>query len=336
MTEVQNDKVQMGKCYNRQDLDSKDFPSFSDLFELLKKLLPGLFGGDDEEEAETEKTKSKYIPLGVQASGAPRMWKKGLSGKGIKVAVLDTGILDHPDLNKNVVKRVDYTEDSNPDWDIHGTHVAGTIAANGKILGVAPDVSLLDYRVLGSDGSGSFADVAKAVRDAADECDIINMSLGGPSDFKPLREAIEYAHSKNVVVVVAAGNEGDGLDFTPEFGYPGMYPEVKSIGSARFDKLDTAPSDFSNSNKEVDFCAHGEDVISTGKNQRYASLSGTSMAAPHVAGMAAIILQKLKEDKKEYTTEQIYAVLRKLSKDIYLPGKDNTTGYGFVTFSSEL
>ena len=265
------------------------------------------------------------------------MWDKGLNGEGITVAVIDTGIRNHPDLANKVTIRRDYTGEGGQARSEHGTHVAGTIAADGEIRGVAYKAKLADYRVLDRRGDGDLDDVVTAVRDAVREgCDVINMSLGGPVDYKPLREAVQEAYDAGVPIIVAAGNEGDNNNNTDELSYPGMYPTVLSIGSANFNKLRTVPSRFTNSNNEVDCCAMGEDVISTGPNNDYVALSGTSMAAPHIAGAAALIIQEFKSQSKSYTTNDVYSKLLEYAKDIYLKGRDNTTGHGFVTFNSSL
>ena len=236
------------------------------------------------------------IPKGVEIIQAPEMWKE-TKGNGITVAVLDTGCqTDHPDLNERIIGGYNFTTDDggNPlmfeDYNGHGTHVSGTIAAslnNNGVAGVAPETNLLILKVLGKDGSGQYDWIIKAIQYAIEQkVDIISMSLGGPTDVKELHDVIIEAVNKDILIVCAAGNEGDGQDSTDELGYPGCYNEVISVGAVN---LDHESSEFTNSNNQVDLVAPGEKVISTYLNGTYASLSGTSMATPHVSGALALL-----------------------------------------------
>lgn len=278
-----------------------------------------------------------YVPKGVSCLGAPLMWNEGFNGEGILIAVIDTGIADHVDLKGKVIVRRIYTGEKGSPKNNHGTHCAGTIAANGKIKGVAPEAKLGDYRVLSNNGNGNYESIVKAIYDSVrDGCDVINMSLGGPTDYPPLRRAIEFAINSNVPVIVAAGNEGDDNINTDEYSYPAMYPLTKSVGAADYNGNDTKPAYFTNTNSEVDCCSQGVSVISTDLGNSYVNMSGTSMAAPHIAGAAALIIQKFRKTKKLYKTVDIYNELHSLSKDIYISGRDNATGAGFITFKDSV
>lgn len=252
----------------------------------------------------------KEVPKGVELIQAPKIWDE-TKGKGIKVAVLDTGCdVNHPDLKERIIGGRNFTDDdkSNPeiyeDYNGHGTHVAGTIAAqenDAGVVGVAPEADLLIVKVLNRNGSGQYEWIIKGIHYAIDQgADIISMSLGGPVDVPELYKAVKAAVGKNILVVCAAGNEGDGDDSTDEFAYPGCYNEVISVGAIN---LDRDPSEFTNSHNEVDCVAPGEEILSTHLNGKYATLSGTSMAAPHVSGALALI--------KVYATQQFG---RKLSE----------------------
>lgn len=303
--------------------------SIKDLWELIRTLFPHL----DLPPLPIEEKIKPTIPIGVQAVGAPVMWKKGVTGKGVLIGVIDTGIIKHPDLVDRVTIKRNYTRESFPPSHVHGTHVAGTIAANGKIVGVAKEASLADYRVLNRLGYALDTDIAQAVRDAADDgCKIINMSLGGPQPTNELKAAITYATEKGALIVAAVGNEGDGDDKTDEYAYPALYPEVLGVASVNYDDINK-PSPFSNSNDRVDCCSHGEQVLSTGDKNGYVQLTGTSMACPHVAGVAALVYQDRQQKGLPVTPMALKAAVLAYAKDVFLPGKDNSTGYGFITLN---
>jgi len=284
------------------------------------------------------------VPDNIWVLGTTTLWEQKFEGEGVKIAVIDTGIDDtHPVLLGKVAKRRDYVKDnrSSKQFNPHGTHVSGTIAGNSSLLkGVAPKALLYDYRVLDVNGSGSFQNVTQAIRDATDDgCHIINMSLGSSSDYAPLRSAVQYAVSKNVLIVVAAGNEGPG-----KISYPGAYPEVVSVGAVQFDPLTghlTTPSQpwFSNTNSQVDMAADGWRVYSCIPNNKYDTYSGTSMATPAIVGFAALLRNRLSMKLKRAPTEnELYTVLRTYTVDV--PAlqitNPNLIGSGFATIFPEI
>ena len=259
------------------------------------------------------------VPKGVEMIQAPKVWDK-TKGKGMTIAILDTGCdLTHPDLKERIIGGRNFTNDDNGNQDVyrdyngHGTHVAGTIAAtqNQKgVVGVAPEANLLIVKVLDKNGSGQYEWIINGINYAIEQkVDIISMSLGGPEDVSELHEAIQKAVENHILVVCAAGNEGDGQDATNEFDYPGSYNEVISVGAIN---LDRRISDFSNSNNEVDLVAPGESILSTYLDGKYAKLSGTSMATPHVSGALALIKAIATETfERELTVTELYAQLIK-------------------------
>ncbi|MBA9026004.1 S8 family peptidase [Peribacillus huizhouensis] len=259
------------------------------------------------------------VPKGIELIQAPKLWEKS-KGKDITVAILDTGCdVDHPDLQGRIIGGRNFTEDDNGNSDIfkdyngHGTHVAGTIAAveNGVgVVGVAPEANLLILKVLDHRGSGQYEWIINGINYAVEQkVDIISMSLGGPEDVPELHQAIQNAIAKHILVVCAAGNEGDGRDTTDELGYPGCYNEVISVGSV---DLNRRSSDFTNSNKEVDLVAPGEEILSTYLGGKYAKLSGTSMATPHISGALALIKEiSNKSFERNLTEPELYAQLIK-------------------------
>ncbi len=230
-------------------------------------------------------------PWGVARVNAPAAWPSG-QGSGVKVAVIDTGIdCTHPDLQcdfsagTNIVSPGSDPMDDNE----HGTHVSGTIAGrgNGGPLGVAPKATLIPVKVLDADGSGSLSDIVAGIDWAANAgVDVINMSLGGPSGSTALQRAVQKALSSGVVVVCAAGNSGPSPDTV---GFPGGYPGVIAVAAS--DKNDAVAS-FSSRGDAVAFIAPGVNITSTVPGGGTKVLSGTSMASPHVAGLAALAVER--------------------------------------------
>ncbi len=219
-------------------------------------------------------------------------------GSGVTVAVIDTGISPVPDLKSTkFVKGYDFVNDRIEAFDDsgHGTHVAGTIAQstnnNYGVAGVAYEASLMPLKVLGGSGGGTVADIAEAIRFAADNgADVINMSLGGPGESQLMEEAIDYAYNKGVFIVAAAGNADEN-----SASYPARYPHV--VGVAALDSTG-AKAPYSNFGAGVDISAPGgseagkilQNTIDpeTGEGI-FVGYQGTSMAAPHVAGVAALV-----------------------------------------------
>lgn len=276
------------------------------------------------------------VPRGVELIQAPQLWNT-TKGKGIKVAVLDTGCdINHPDLKDRIIGGWNFTDDdrSNPDiftdYNGHGTHVAGTVAAtenNAGVIGVAPEAGLLIVKVLNKAGSGKYEWIIKGIRYAIEQnADIISMSLGGPADVPELHQAIQAAVEKGILVVCAAGNEGDGDDSTNEFAYPGCYNEVISVGAINLER-DT--SDFTNSHNQIDVVAPGEAILSTYLNGKYAKLSGTSMSAPHVSGALALIKTFTNQHFERPLSEpELYAQL--IRRTVPLGNSPKLEGNGLV------
>ena len=248
---------------------------------------------------------------------APEAWDKTTGRKEILVAIIDTGIdYNHPDLANNIWTNPDEIPNNNRDDDNngyvddvhgydfinndpdpmddnrHGTHVAGTVGAVGNnnrgVVGVNWTVKLMALKFLSATGSGSTADAAEAIIYAADNGALItNNSWGGGGFSRTLKDAIEYARDKGVLFVAAAGNESKDNDDSPN--YPSNYDLENVIAVAASTDRDGMAS-FSNwGNQTVDLAAPGEDIYSTTPSNTYQSLSGTSMATPHVAGAAGLI-----------------------------------------------
>jgi major intracellular serine protease len=281
------------------------------------------------------------MPAGVDLVQAPQLWTTGIKGSSMTIAVLDTGCdITHPDLAGRITGTRNFTSDDGgavenvTDYNGHGTHVAGTIAAieNGQgVVGVAPEANLLVVKVLaGEGGSGKYDWIVEGIQYAIDQgVDIISMSLGGPTDYPPLHEVIQQAVDKNIPVVCAAGNEGDENAETDEFSYPACYNEVISVGAIDFDRNS---SYFTNSNNEVDLVAPGEKILSTIPDGKYAKFSGTSMSAPHVSGALALIktLEETNFDRKLSECE-LYAQLVRRTIPLSYPKTLEGNGLLYLT-----
>lgn len=290
----------------------------------------------------------KEIPAGVNLINAPAAWEKGEKGEGIVVAVLDTGCqANHPELQDRIIEGRNFTTDDNSDpnnftdYSGHGTHVAGTIAAteNQKgVLGVAPKAKLLIVKVLaGKRGSGAYEWIINGINFAAnwqgpngEKVRVISMSLGGPQDVPELHEAVKNAINKEILVVCAAGNGRNG-ESTDMLSYPGAYQEVVEVGAVDLNKK---ASMFSQWNKNVDLVAPGEGILSTYINGGYATLSGTSMATPHVSGAAALIIKHSeKEFERTLSEDEIYAQLIKRTVALEYPKR--AVGNGILDLAQE-
>ncbi|NOZ73381.1 MAG: S8 family serine peptidase [Chloroflexi bacterium] len=233
------------------------------------------------------------LVYGPQLMNAPVAWDYTLGDPSVIIGIIDTGLdASHPEFAGRIVPGWDFVNnDSDPSDDHgHGTHVSGIATAginNGiGMVGIAGRASLLPVKVLDSTGSGWWSNVASGITWAVDQgARVINLSLGGSADSTVLRDAVNYATANNAVVVVAAGNSGTDTPF-----YPAVYDNVISVGAV------TSTGDlatYSNYGPNVDVVAPGSSIYSTewaGTGRTYGFRSGTSMASPHVAGLAALML----------------------------------------------
>jgi len=271
----------------------------------------------------------QQTPWGVARVGGGLTTDTGL---GIKVAVIDSGLdLTHEDLAANIKGSVDFTGSRKgaKDENGHGSHVGGTIAGvdnDRGVIGVAPGAYLYAVRCLDRRGWGKYGDVASGIEWAADNgMQIANMSLGG-GDSSAVKAACAYAAGHGVLLIAAAGNEGDGSLTTNELSFPAAYSTVVSVGAvASGDGL----ASFSNTNDDVEVSGPGVSVYSTYKNNSYATLSGTSMASPHAAGVAALIWKSLGANANPGT---VLSELKSRAEDAGPNGPDNGWGVGIVHY----
>jgi subtilisin len=274
---------------------------------------------------------TETIPDGVKQVNAPAAWSTS-KGKGIRVAVLDTGIdFNHPDLKSNYVDGVSFVKGAPKPMDDqgHGTHCAGTIAAamNGVgVIGVAPEASLYAVKVLDKNATGLFSwSIAGIDWCIQNNMHIVSMSLGSESVPTAMELICNAAWSKGLLIVAGAGNE-DGNPVPPQqssVDYPAKYSNVIAVSSVDSNGV-IAPN--SGRGPEVDLCAPGVDILSTIPGGEYAKMSGTSVACPHVSGVAALAWGAYPSSDNE----QIWNLIASTADDLGIPGPDSKYGYGRV------
>jgi len=276
---------------------------------------------------------SEVLPWGVDRIDAEKVW--GITtGDPIKVAIVDTGIdVKHPDLVGNLkggVSTVAYTRKYNDD-NGHGTHVAGIAAAIDNtigVIGVGPKIDLYAVKVLDGRGSGYLSDVIEGLDWAvANGMQVVNMSLGTGSNIQSFHDAVIAAKNAGVVVIAAAGNSGGSVI------YPAAYSEAIAVSAT--DQNNVIAS-WSSRGPEIDLAAPGVSIYSTYKRTGYATLSGTSMAAPHVAGSAALVLNTPVGGyydvnlNRKWDPDEVQKKLQDRAVDLGNAGFDNLYGWGLV------
>lgn len=291
------------------------------------------------------------LDVSVPQIGAPEVWKAGYDGTGVKVAVLDTGIdTGHPDVGGKVVAQQNFTEeDDAQDHHGHGTHVASTVAgtgakSDGRFKGVAPGADLIVGKVLNNAGSGMDSGIIAGMEWAVDQgADIVSMSLGGTDlpGTDPLEEAVE-ALSDKALFVIAAGNAGGASTI----GTPGVAESALTVGAV--DKKDVLASFSSRGPRpedggvKPDVTAPGVDITAASAAGTmpdephpvpgYVTMSGTSMATPHVAGAAALLAQ----EHPDWTGRQLKAALVGTAKPgAYTPNEQGTGRIDLVRASTQ-
>ncbi|MEG1310381.1 MAG: S8 family peptidase [Romboutsia sp.] len=288
------------------------------------------------------KSKDVKAPYGVDMIKAKSIWEESQRGKDVKIAVIDSGCdVNHESLKDNIIGVKNFTDEDGKNSQIvtdrvgHGTHVIGIIAANGNnntIVGVAPDSKIYVLKAIDKTGSGKLSWVVNAIYYAIEQnVDIISMSLGMSQSSEKLERAVKEATNKNILVVCAAGNDGDGNSNDFEYSYPASYVDVISVGA--IDKKGV-PASFSNSNLVIDVVAPGVNILSTYPHNQFAILSGTSMATPHVSGSLALLKNwSEKEFQRILTQNELYAQLIKHTR--VLNYSRTVQGNGLVYLENE-
>ncbi|PLR80329.1 peptidase S8 [Bacillus canaveralius] len=259
-------------------------------------------------------------------------WNISRGNKRIKIAIVDTGVdLDHPDLKNRLSEGYNVlANNNNPDDDNgHGTHVAGIIASETNnregTAGVTWFNKVMPIKALGAEGYGTTLDIAKGIFWAVDHgADVINLSLGNYQRSGVMEEAVEYAYNHNVVIVAAAGN-----DNSEQPSFPAAYPQVLSVSAVDYNGN---RAEFSNYGDFVDIAAPGVYIPSTYVHNQYAALSGTSMAAPHVTGLAGLILSA----NPELSNLEVMQIIKTSAIDLGYKGKDENFGNGLIDVNNAL
>jgi subtilisin family serine protease len=242
-----------------------------------------------------------------------------------ELAILDTGIDSrHPDLSANCKGGYDFANDDSYPMDDngHGTHCAGIVAAADNdegVVGVAPEAHLYAVKVLNSGGSGYWSDVIAGIQwSVNNSMEVISMSFGGGYS-ESMEAACDAAYNAGIVVVASAGNSGNPPGKGDNVGYPAGYSSV--IAVAATDSSDNRAR-WSSTGPAVELAAPGVSIYSTYLGGGYATMSGTSMACPHVAGTAALVIASSGGDVRQ--------CLQATADDLGVAGRDDLYGYGLV------
>lgn len=264
--------------------------------------------------------------------GAELEWQE-TRGKGVKVAVLDTGVdTKHPDL-QHLSGAVDMTGQSPEDKNGHGTWCLGAVGARGKMTGVAPECELYSVKVMRDDGTGDLKDIIAGLEWCLiNGIDIISMSLSGPkpSDSQ-YHQVIQELYKRGTLIVAAAGNWGGDFPNHDTIGYPAEWPEVCAVIAVDITK---GLAGFSSRGAAAEIGAAGVEVWGLWPGGKYVKVSGTSMATPVISGAAALIQSKaLRRHGAKITAEILRWYMQHDAEDLGAPGRDREFGFGVFSFA---
>jgi subtilisin len=348
------------------DMDEKQFAALQKNKNVTVTRVQEVTLENDYRTTQSQAVAAEYpthqTPWGIKAIYNNSNQTTTSGGQGINIAVLDTGVnVNHYDLVNTVEQCKDFSgatalvNGSCNDANGHGTHVAGSALADGGsdgagIYGVAPASDLWAYKVLGDNGSGYSDDIAAAIRHAADQATstgtktVISMSLGSAGNDSLISSAVNYAYSKGVLVVAAAGNSGPNQG---TIGYPGAL--VNAVAVAALENVQqngtyrvadyssrgyaSTDGDYFINQGDVEISAPGSAIYSTWNNGGYNTISGTSMATPHVSGLAS----KIWSQNPSWTNVQLRTDLQNRAKKYDIKGgigattgDDYASGFGFA------
>lgn len=283
-----------------------------------------------------DSSSSQTLGWEITKFNIPQKWTLS-QGEGVTVAVIDTGCdLYHDDIKKNLVQGYNFVELSKDpiDKNGHGTHVSSTIAAennNTGIVGVAPKVKIMPIKALDDKGNSPLQRIVDAIIWASDQkADFITMSLGAPTGHNKLHKAIKHATRKGSVIFCAAGNSGPANDIT----FPARYPETISIGAI---DRNLNRTNFTCSGEELDFLAPGHDILGAVPGNKYALMSGTSMANPFAVGCASLLLGYIRTHRLELLPLKALDYINIFKQtaigltDVSHKGVKKYEGYGIIT-----
>jgi subtilisin family serine protease len=285
----------------------------------------------------TSSSTGQTTDWGIDKIGVKPFWDAGFEGWGVHVAVLDTGIGNHPDLDIRGGKSFVSSEPSWVDEHGHGTHVAGIIAAKNNAIGtvgVAPRASIYAVKVVNKNGRGKWSDIIAGIEwSILKGMDIINMSLGASAEPSQLKPMVDKAVAHGISIVASAGNDNS---CPPDniMRFPAAYDSVISVGAT--DSTDKRAC-FSNTGPELDVVAPGVSILSTIPKNKYGYMSGTSMAAPYVSGLLAILkgLSIYQNGASDNSPSQLKSLLESNALDLGKAGKDDEFGHGLIQAGSE-
>ena len=274
----------------------------------------------------------QITPWGINRIGSRLVNAMGNTGKGIKIGILDTGIdYTHPDLSNNYKGGYNFVDNNTDarDYNGHGTHVAGIIGAEDNdigVVGVAPEVYIYSVRVLDYAATGTASDITAGLEWCLNNnMQIVNMSLGSCEDSLSVSRSLDVLYDHRILLIAAAGNSGNAMGDGDSIDNPARYNSVIAVGAT---DINDNRASFSSTGPKLEISAPGKDIYSTLPGNKYASMSGTSMASPHVAGTMALIMKANPWMTNVQARIRLQVTAQNISKNIF--EAKNWFGYGLV------